>query len=94
MTKKIRAKIKKLKPGDLVEVRWLDSGREDSSSHTELAERDVYGRVKEIRTSGYPTLVLAMDVCVGDDEHVDGGNKWGFIWLSAIVSVTKLKRKK
>lgn len=86
--------MKKVKEGDIVAVKWLDSGRSSHTRNTPLATRWVYGRVTECENED--TLTLAMDVCTGQDEHDDSGNQWGHIWKDSIKELIILepKRKK
>ena len=88
--KKARKHARRLSPGELVEVLWIDSGRDASARSAELAKRLVYGRVDAVTGD---TLRLAMDVCTGADEHEDGGNHWGLIWIPSVLRVSKLRRK-
>ena len=85
--KRAERQARALKPGTLVEIRWIDSGRDVASLHTELATRLVYGRVVSVRGD---TLTLAVDVCIGEED--DCGNQWGLLWIPSILAVTKLRR--
>ena len=84
--KRAIARARKLQKGQLVAIRWLDSGRDSSSRSAKLAERWVYGRVDGIEDD---TLRLAMDVCIGAEDD-DSGNHWGYIWVPSILEVRKL----
>lgn len=81
-------RARKLKPGQVVHVVWLDSGRESESRTIQLARRDLYGRVELVDGD---TLTLAMDVCVGEPD--DGGNRWGAVWIPSVLEVYVLGRK-
>lgn len=85
----VERKVRGLKPGWVVEVLWVDSGRDTHSRRDELATRYTYGRVDAVLED---TLRLAMDVCTGEDEHDDGGNRWGLIWIPSIKLVEVLRR--
>jgi hypothetical protein len=92
MSKAAIKKAQKLKVGELVAVLWLDSGRNSHTKNTKLATRWTYGRVAE--SEDEETLVLAMDVCTGQDEHDDAGNQWGQVWIPSVREIVILEPKK
>jgi hypothetical protein len=83
--------LKGLKEGTPVAVHWVDSGRDSHGRQTKLATRWTYGKFAELTTDGdFDTLCIGMDVCTGQDEHDDSGNRWGFIWVDSIIELTVL----
>lgn len=90
--KQRKAMLAQLKPGAVVEVTWIDSGRDVSSRDVGLARCVTYGVVDAVEGAA---LRLGMDLCVREDGSADPGesrNHWGLVWLPAILSVSVLRR--
>lgn len=84
-------RARRFKPGDRVEVVWLDSGREHHDPRQGLVRGRCFGQVHALRGD---ELVLAMDVSEdATGENVDGGSDtYGVIWIPAIREAYKLRR--
>jgi hypothetical protein len=88
--RKVISAARRLKPGTVVAIHWLDSGRDTNSKRDKLASRWVYGRVDEVVKED-DTVRIACDVCTGQDEHEDGNNHWGLVWIPSIIEFSKLR---
>ena len=88
---KAQKAARRLRRGELVEIRWKDSGSTASRRKQGLSTRKVYGRVYTVNEEE-ETVILAMDVDEEDEDEAEG-NEWGTIWIPAIFEVNKLIRE-
>lgn len=87
-----RKLAKRFRPGDVVEVLWLDSGR-NAGEPVGLLRGRVYGCVHSVAGD---ELTLAMDYsedAAGERVTNDGGSEtYGVVWIPAILGCWKLAR--
>ena len=87
-----RRLAKRLRPGDVVEVLWLDSGR-NAGEPVGLLRGRVYGAVHSVVGD---ELTLAMDYsedATGERVTNDGGSEtYGVVWIPAILGCWRLTR--
>ena len=78
---------RRLRPGDVAEVLWLDSGRNSSHAGAGLVRNRLYGRVHSVTDDA---LELAVDVA----EEPDGGSDtYGTVWIPCILECYRLRRE-
>jgi len=72
------------KPGDVVSIEWLDSGKDFTGTAGEVRKTNLsictlYGRVQ---------LVDDQRVVVAFEHDTDSDDKWGIVWIPSIRKIT------
>lgn len=92
----IKRRLGKLTKGDLIEVLWLDSGRDGHDPNTPLVNQRSRGLFHALTGKDKDQLVLCTELAEdrwSGDQTEEARNNYGIIWTESVMEIRKLRAK-